>query len=337
MLNSVTPRTIRSLCTGALAALTLSVAAESGIAQAAASRPEWRSRWIPWNQEDRPLRPWRKEARLTQFGIRGYPDDFQVEFANPDPAAVGREKFELMWVRLIAYDSSSDQYLGWLLNQPFHIRTVTPGDNVVIQASDTGSMATAQRVTPEFAAVAWPDDAYTPAALTLRAGLGHYRLGNSGHNQVEIAKCIAVLGPVLEGAPPLQWRPTREQSFIAHFVLGRCMAEKYETVRAVRQFRAAIALDSSDLDAQMALLAELSILVHRKPGTFSEAEDARWADEFVAQLAVVRRRFGSHDQVQQITTAIFDPKHEAELDPVWIPHVERLRRVGYATFRWKRR
>ena len=67
------------------------------------------------------------------------------------------------------------------------------------------------------------------------------------------------------------------------------------------------------------------------------AELRRRDDDFVRQLEIVRRRFASHDGVEQVLTFVFDPAQEAELTPERRAQVERLRRVGYAVFRWKRR
>jgi hypothetical protein len=78
-------------------------------------------------------------------------------------------------------------------------------------------------------------------------------------------------------------------------------------------------------------------MTHHRPGELPPAEEARWEQEFLRELAVVRARFAAHDGVPQVLGMIFDPAQERELDAVWRPHVAKLRRVGFAVFRWKQR
>ena len=78
-------------------------------------------------------------------------------------------------------------------------------------------------------------------------------------------------------------------------------------------------------------------MTHRRPGSTSSAEEARWEREFVEELALIRRRFATHDGVSDVLAMIFDPSHEAELDSLWKPHIAKFRRVGFAVFRWKQR
>jgi hypothetical protein len=130
---------------------------------------------------------------------------------------------------------------------------------------------------------------------------------------------------------------TPEQTFVFHFVLGRCLAEKYETERAIAQFKEAIALSPDDVDSYMALLAELSILTHRSLPTSVSADDKAWENEFVDKLALVRRRFASENDVNRMMVLVFNPSEEvklAEQSPAALP---KLRRIGYGVFRWKRR
>ena len=87
----------------------------------------------------------------------------------------------------------------------------------------------------------------------------------------------------------------------------------------------------------MALLAELSVKAH-EPTTARPASDvARWDREFIDQLAIVRQRFSGERDVETILRFIFDPAQEADVEPAWRGELPRLRRIGYAVFRWKRR
>lgn len=286
---------------------------------------------MPWESHAGQARPWRQDQRLAKWGEPGYPDDFQVRFANPDSAKGGQHEF--MWVRVIAYDRPTDLFLGFLLNQPALLRSVALGDNVVFRVQATDGFLVAVG-TPDYARPGWPTSSASTYVAVLRDGLRAYRAGNNGHNMPAIERCITVLTPPMRGPPA---SASREERFVGHYVLGRCLAEKYTTELAIEQFRAAIALDSSDYDAHMALLAEYSVMTHHRPGELSAADEERWEHAFVQELALVRRNFADQDGVTQVLAMVFDPAQEASLDSVWRPHVAKLRRVGYAVFRWKQR
>jgi hypothetical protein len=312
------------------AAALLLVSPTSSRAQAAL--PPWQQRLMPWETHAGQPRPWRDDARLAGKSEPGYPDDFPVYFANPDSAHGGLH--EIMWVRVTAYDAASDLFLGILLNQPDYLKELRAGDNVVFRAVP-GLTAPATAVGgPAYAEAGWPASREPAFFATLRDGIRAYRNGNEGHNMPEIERCIRVLAPAVAAMPA---GASRDERFVANYVLGRCRAEKYATLDAISNFRAAIAIDSTDYDAHMALLAELSLMTHRLPRETSAAERERWDREFVDELTIVRSRFMASDGVAQILVMVFDPAHEAELAPEWKPEVERLRRVGYAVFRWKHR
>lgn len=300
-------------------------------AQAPETTP-WRTRLVPWQTHAGQDRAWRGDPRLAPYAAPGYPDDFQVLFANPDSARGGQH--EVMWVRTIAADSATGLFLGILLNQPRELRSVAQGDNVVFRLGTPVELPTAVGA-PNYGEAGWPAGTRAPGFLAvLRDGIRAYRAGDNGHNMPGIDRCIEVLAPAIAAGPTAA---SSEERFVGHFVLGRCLAEKYETERAIDQFRAAIALNPGDLHAHMALLAELSVMTHRRPGELSADAEARWERDFLEQLRLVRTRFAREDDVSRLLAMVFDPAHEADLEPVWKPHVEKLRRVGYAVFRWKQR
>jgi hypothetical protein len=285
---------------------------------------------MPWQPHAGLAHPWRRDSRLARWGEPGYPDDYQVLFANPDSARGGRH--EVMWVRAIAYDRPTGLFLAILLNKPDFLHSVQQGDNVVfrVRAPDGYLVAVGA---PDYGSAGWPATQSSFAAV-IRDGVRAYRAGANGHNISEIERCVSVLTPAMRTVPPSS---SHQERFVGHYVLGRCLAEKYATTLAIEQFRAAIALDSSDADAHMALLAEFSVMVHQRPGTLTSADEARWSREFLRELAIVRARFANNEAVNQVLTMIFDPSQESQLDSIWLPHVARLRRVGYAMFRWKQR
>lgn len=293
--------------------------------------PAWRSRLMPWETNVHHPRPWRRDPRLTGRAAQGFLDDFPVFFANPDSAQGSQH--EVMWVRLIAYDARSDLFLGILLNQPKFLKSVVQGDNVNFRF-DTRHNFLVAVAGPRYGEAGWPSTAAPTFFASLIEGIRAYRAGNDGHNMPGIERCISVLSPAIAAIPTAA---SHDERFVAHYVLGRCLAEKYETVRAIAQFKAALALDSSDVDTYLALLAEYSVMVHHRPGELGAEEEKHWEEAFVAHLARIRDRFGQHPDVVQVLALIFNPAHEAELDSTWQPHVAKLRRVGYAVFRWKQR
>jgi hypothetical protein len=74
--------------------------------------PPWRTHLMPWEWHSGLPAPWRSDPRLAGRFAPGYDDDVQIVFLNPDSAA--GKKHELMWVRVTAHDSASDEYLGIL-------------------------------------------------------------------------------------------------------------------------------------------------------------------------------------------------------------------------------
>jgi hypothetical protein len=312
-----------------LVLIVLCASPETARAQAV---PPWKAQLMPWETHAGQPRLWRDDRRLSGRAAPGFLDDFPVVFANPDSARGGLH--EIMWVRVIAYDRPSDLFLGILLNQPDYLKSVLAGDNVVFRAEPTLDAPARAVGGPEYAEAGWPASAVPAYFVTLRDGIRTYRNGHNGHNVPEIERCIRTLAPAIQAIPAAA-RP--DERFVGHYIFGRCLAEAYHTEQAMEQFRAAIAVDSTDADAHMALLAELSIMTHRPPGKLPAEEEARWEREFLEELAIVEDRFAADGGVAQLLGFIFDPALEAKLDPAWQPHREKLRRVGYATFRWKRR
>lgn len=285
---------------------------------------------MPWLTHAGQPRPWRTDARLAAFNEPGYPDDFQVSFAGSDSVP----KPELMWVTITAYDPTSDLYLGVLINEPYYIRDVSLGENVVFRISVANSRPVAMRVNGRFDEAGWPASAAPTFFAGLREGIRAYRNGHDGNNMPEIEHCITALTPLMKNAPA---NVRKDELFVGHFVLGRCLAEKYVTDQAISEFRAAIALDTSDVDSHMALLAELSVMTHRPPGELTPADRQRWDQQFLDELAIARRLAASDQDVGRVLDMVFDPSNDQQRDSLPPAELARRQRFGYAFFRWKRR
>lgn len=296
---------------------------------ATSGEPVWRDHLVLWPKSPGEPTPWRDDPRLRGRFEAGFPDDTLVIFMSRDP----NEKPEGMWVRVIEYDSKTDLFLAVLINQPFHLKGVAEGDNVVF-GFRSGQQNPVAVDDGRGHLTAAPPRTKEPAFLTtVLDGVQAYRQGNFGHNMPGIERCIAVLTPAVRTAPPAA---TVAERFVAHFVLARCSAEKYETKTAVEQFRAAIALAPDDLDAQMGLLAELSILVHPSPGKPLPEDQATWDQAFLDQLALVKAKFADDKLVVKMTSLIFDAT-SAQASKLSPEEAARSRKVGYGLFRWKRR
>ncbi|HEX2779396.1 MAG TPA: hypothetical protein VHM30_07845 [Gemmatimonadaceae bacterium] len=315
-----------------LLALLVSAAALEARTATAQTTPPWQKELMPWQTHAGQPRPWRTDGRLAGRSEPGYPDDFPVAFASTDSAKGGL--LEVMWVRVTAYDPASDLFLGILLNQPALVKSLAVGENVVFRAVPALNAPATAVGGPSYAEAGWPSSSAPQWFVQLREGIRAYRNGRNGHVMPEIEKCMRLLAPVT-AAIPASARP--DERLVAHYVLGRCRAEAYQTRGAIEQFRAAIAVDSADLDSHMALLAELSVMTHLPTDSLPAAESARWEREFVDELAIVRARFASDPGVTQILALIFDPSKARSVDPTRQRDTAKLQRLGYGIFRWKQR
>src|SRR3984957_7223158 len=203
--------------------------------------PPWRTRLMPWEWHDGLPAPWRSDPRFTGRFAPGYQDDVQVLFLNPDSAA--SKKHEVMWVRVTAYDSASDEYLGILLNQPDSIATLLDRENVAFHYDSTRRYPVAVAVNGRYEAAGWPPRAVPAFFARLREGIHAYRSGDDGHNMPGIDQCISVLASVMRDVPA---GASADERFVGHYVFGRCLSEKYQTEAALEQFRDALAVDSTD-------------------------------------------------------------------------------------------
>ncbi len=291
-------------------------------ASEASSEPApWRERLVVWRPTDAPS-PWLEDDRLRDQSPPEYPSDFPVVFA-PDRDG---SSFEMMWVRVFAHDSGGDRYLGHLLNPPHFLQSVAQGDRIVFGYDETLELGLARHDDWDYEVLTVPPAALGGDLEELYQGIVHFRKGESGHVQEEIRACVNTLtGVVAREQPALD----REHRYLAHYILGRCLAEAYETDRAIEQFERAIELEPHALDPQMALLAELCVKVYKKP------ESERLEKRYLDQLELVRERYGENERVALILQMLFDPKNSGDISHLSEREVARRRRVGFGVFRWK--
>jgi len=288
--------------------------------------PHWQERLVAWNDTDDEDRPWRNDERLAGQFAKGYPDDLAVIFP-PDP---GDHRSEMMWVRIIDHHRESDSYLGVLLNQPHFLTTVRSWDNVVFGFDTEIGRPAARSRSGDYQVLAVAEDARDGGPLSdLYAGVLHFRRGESGQNEEEIAACIETLRPVVDSLPA---NANESDRYIAHYALGRCLAESYETDEAIQQFEKALDLRPGALDPNLALLAELSVKVH---GQDPPGSEPWWDTAFIQHSEKVRQRFSAYTPVAVLFSSLFDPEVAEAAGPLPDSEVERRKKVGFAIFRWK--
>lgn len=303
-----------------MAVMLLAAASLAGQSVAAQThQPTWRTHLVAWAAHSSQPRPWRRDPRLSGRAEPGYPDDFEVWFGSADSMHGPAER---MWVRTIDYDPATDLFLAVLLNHPDQLRSLHAGDNVVFRIDRVHGVPVAVGA-PDYAQAGWStasDDAFTPV---LRDGLRAYRAGSMSGDMTAMDHCIAVLSPAMTTAAAVA---THEEQYTAHYLLGRCLAERHQAARAIDEFRAAVELEPDAGDAHMALLAELSAMAHRRAGAVATADDARWRRAFLDELAIVHDRFMDSDGVTQGLALVSDPAQATGVAPMWQPPATAGRR-----------
>jgi hypothetical protein len=291
----------------------------------ATAEPAWDRNLIVFDDYPGNEGPWRQDDRIRKFFHEDYPDDLQVRF----PVARGKIPNEIMWVTVLDYDKESDTYLGKLLNQPNLLKGVSAQDNVVFKPVDAMGMPVAVDEDEKFWAVAVPVYARKGLAKKLYEGVVAYRRGNFGHNMPGIRDCISTLKGVVKKVSEL----SRDDAYLAHFVLGRCAAEAYETELAIQSFQAAVALRPDDLPGNMSLLAEYSVAVHSPD---MKPKD-RWEAAYLQQLEFIKSHDEIWSRVKDGLRVMFDEKTGATAKARTPEEVERGKQFGFGILRWKQR
>ena len=277
--------------------------------------------------------PWRTDPRLARRFHPDFKDDIQVVVPNPD-SANGKRR-EVIWVRMLAADSATGRFLAYSLNEPDDLRGLHEGDNLVF-TWDAKGYPVALTSEEGYGQAGWPSaHRRDPEFRTLVEGLRHYRMGNMGHNMPEIEACIRTLRPLARRT--LTDRPVEEQ-FLTYFVFGRCLAESYQTLDAIDAFRHAIAAGPDSMDAHMAFLAELSVMVLKSLAEqYPDSASAGWEADFIAERDLVARRFGGDPAVRFMLNVMHDEKSAGDLSHVSPARLAVLRRTTFAVIRWKQR
>jgi hypothetical protein len=305
--------------------LVSSAASNGATLEPSQAPPPWRREVILWKAQIPGDSPWRRHEDLQGKLHPEYPDDLEVLFRK-----AATEKYESMWVRVIAFDPASREYLGILLNSPYDVPTIEEGDNVAFGVVLGAPHPVAVAFGGSYRRAGLPNMSPPAFFEAMAEALNQYRQGGFGHNPPGIEAGIAHFSR----SKTLVTDETGDAAkFYLHFFIALCFAEKYETLAAVDEFRQAISLRPDDEDAQMGLLAELSVLVNNPPETLPKGDSETWVRQFEAQVATMRSRFPREAGFNKfIDNFLSDNPATGDMTS---EQRARAKRVGTGTFRWK--
>ena len=295
-----------------------------------ASEPPWRRDVILWQAQIPNQADWRDHPGLTSRFLEEYPDDLEVLFLHP-----AGPQDERMWVRVIAYDDQTHLYLGVLLNSPDIVQTISQGDNVSFRVEDRSEYPLAVSFQGDYRKAGLPDMAPPGFFAKFAQGARWYRLGNYGHNPAALDSSVTAFG---EATLAVSGETGDLERFYLHFLMARCYAEQYQTLGAIEQFEQAIAIRPEDEDAQMGLLAELSLLAHSPESMLPVGTSAEWEQRFVAQVEVVRSQFPPEAEcvafIEKLLSGALQEEFGIPQKGSGLPP-DKSARIGDGTFRWK--
>lgn len=216
--------------------------------QAAFAMPaKWRVGYVPFSSPD--LEGILRDPRVVAITRLDYSNCVPVKFV---PTARDAAKdMESLWVRILDRDAATDLFLGEVVEKPVRWSSVARHDNVVFKF---GSMLEKQ---PSAVLVGDSYLAY-PGAMTkfgeaFVAAVAADRELYLGRNTVTLPDAFPKLRKavsLIDGATP------RREAFHALYLLGRCHSEAHQVDSAITWFKSAMAVDSTDPDAAMSLMAE---------------------------------------------------------------------------------
>lgn len=227
----------------ALSLLALCLAVQGGFAMPA----KWSAGYVPFSSPD--LESILRDPRVVAIRRLDYSDCVPVKFV---PTARDATKdMGSLWVRILDRDAATDQFLGEVVEKPGRWSSVAHHDNVVFKF---GSMLEKQPSAVLFgdSYLAYPG-VMTKFGEVFVAAVAADRELYLGRNTVTLPDAFAKTRravSLIEATTP------RREAFHALYLLGRSHSEAYQVDSAIVWFKSAMAVDSTDPDAAMSLMAE---------------------------------------------------------------------------------
>lgn len=216
-----------------------------------ASLPDrWRDGYLPFSVPG--VDSLAQDPRVVKAAAKWFPTYVAVRFS---PLARDTAKNpEYLWVRILDLDAPSGIYLGELVEPPRHVVTVRRRDNVVFRFRTI--MDTIPSALPVGGSYLAHPGAMTEFDKAFVEAVSAYREVEYGRNREALPDCYAKLKKAVSlggssGAP--------RDAYHARYLLGRCYSEGYEIDSAIAWYKAAMKIDSSNLDAPLSLMGDYTL------------------------------------------------------------------------------
>jgi hypothetical protein len=251
---------------------------------------KWRGGYVPFTSPD--LESILRDPRVVAITQLAYSNCVPVKFVPTVRDAA--KDMESIWVRILDRDSATDLFLGDVVEVPVRWTSVARHDNVLFKF---GTMLEKQP-----SAILMGDSylAYsgemTKFGEAFVAGVAADRELYLGRNTITLPDAFAKLRKsvsLIDASTP------RREAFHALYLLGRCHSEAYQVDSAITWFKSAMAVDSTDPDAAMSLMAEYTVkysrsLVDRNiPLTMAVKDSMRKLSDRIRRQDTPDHRFGA--------------------------------------------
>lgn len=222
----------------------------ASVASVAEVPARWQNGYVPFSV------PWvdslARDPRIVAIADISFPTMVPVKF-NPTVRDPGKTQ-EVMWVRILDMDAATGIFLGDLMGRPERLLSVSRHDNVLFRFGGMlERLPSALLVGDSYLALGGKK---TEFALAFVEGVAANRDVSYGRIRDSLPACYAKFGKALVLADA---STHRREIFHAKYLLGRCYSEGYVLDSAIKWYREAMKVDSSDMDAAMSLVSDYTI------------------------------------------------------------------------------
>lgn len=210
----------------------------------------WHDGYVPFSV------PWvdslAQDPRVVKAAAKWFPTYVAVRFAPLARDTAGNPEY--LWVRILDLDAPSGIYLGELVEPPRHVVTAKRRGNVVFRfRTIMDTIPSALPVGDSYLAHPGMKTEFDKAFVDAVAA---YREVEYGRNREALPDCYAKLKKTVSLSDSTS---SRRAAYHARYLLGRCYSEGYEIDSAIVWYKAAMKIDSSDLDAPLSLMGDYTI------------------------------------------------------------------------------